>query len=299
MASILMQSADAPNWTGGFVRALGVFVIGSALGFGITAMFGPIDLATTASESGRPGLMDMWVKFGLPIMALLAIGRALASRSDRPAVTLAATTLTMIVSVALVWALYPGSRSQAVAVTASKLVDQDVVESALSGNPKDLVRHLARFDAVDRGDAFLVEYVHRNSSLLVPRAVYDEEALGLLRQLAAQGRPKDCPECAAAISARILYEDAAPGTLGSSFALCANVECRERLAQLLLAGGFARFCVDILDRREMLDGDLGPLARLARGADAELSADTRRRMAAWLERHPEGECPMPVAGRAR
>jgi len=291
-AALLMRAPEEPAWSVALVRAFSVFLVGAALGFAVCAMFGPMDLASTADQPGRASLMEMWVKFGLPVVGLLSIGHAARARSDRPGTVLLANAIMVMVSVGLIWKLYPQSRAQAVAVNASRMQQIDIVESALSVSGNDLALQIERARLRQGVDEFLETLTKRNG-MLRHKAPLPAGAVEALRAAAAEGQPRSCPDCLALIRARVLLEDSAPGTLGSTFALCPDAPCREQFAQLIIAGGGARFCLATVERNTVLDFDLAPLRRIAAGGDVGIAPETQSQVARWLAAHPEGDCPAP------
>src|SRR4029079_12806734 len=154
-AALLMHAPEEPPWSAALARAFGVFLIGATLAFGVFALLGPMDLARAAAPPGQPSLMALWVKFGLPIVALLSIAQAARARSDRPGTVLVANALLITACLGLVWKFYPGARSQAAGESTGSDERYEVDNYALGTTAAQLARNVARFASPDHLDEFL------------------------------------------------------------------------------------------------------------------------------------------------
>ena len=277
------------RWRDPLFAGFVTFLIGNALGLIAAGLMAPADFAVATQMPDRPSVMDLWVRYGTPAVALLA---ALATflRLRRGAAgegfgaALLASSLPFAVAVALVYLLYPGSRSAQLDRERSNYALLDARETALSASPATLERTLAEYRDTPY-EKEVAQLVERSGMLTGPQPL-PPGAIAEARVLVQRGLLPGCPQCGEALRAKELWNELGPGLLPWAIGRCEGRACVPTLLSMLLDPPHAARpdCAPLPGGRALSISDVDALQALLDARPDTLDPPQAARLDAWLGR---------------
>ena len=121
------------------------------MGFIAAALVAPADLAVSTQMPYRPSMMELWARYGTPVVGVLAAlatflraRRASETDSGLLAVVIA-SSLPFALAVALIFALYPGSRAARLQAVSGNYQTVSAREYGASVSPSTLEQVIAQY----------------------------------------------------------------------------------------------------------------------------------------------------------
>ena len=139
------------RWREPLLAGFSTFLIGNALGFIAAALVAPADMAVSTQMPDRPTMMDLWARYGTPAVGVLAavatfLRARRASEADPGLLAVViATSLPFALAVALIFALYPGSRAARLQAESVNYQTVSAREYGASVSPSTLEQVIAQY----------------------------------------------------------------------------------------------------------------------------------------------------------
>lgn len=139
------------RWREPLLAGFSTFLIGNALGFIAAAPVAPADMAVSTQMPDRPTMMDLWARYGTPAVGVLAavatfLRARRASEADPGLLAVViASSLPFALAVALIFALYPGSRAARLQAESGNYQTVSAREYGASVSPSTLEQVIAQY----------------------------------------------------------------------------------------------------------------------------------------------------------
>jgi hypothetical protein len=269
------------------------FLAGNALGLIAAGLLAPTDFAVATQMPDRPSVMDLWIRWGMPAVAVMAalttyLRLRRGSEGEGLSAAVLASSLPFALAVGLVYALYPGSRAGQVEAERSNYQLINARESAASVTAASLEDTIARFRDTPYEEE-VARSIQRSGLITGPQPLTAggiAEARGLLQR----GLLDDCSDCSGALRAKESWNELGPGLVGWAFDRCAGSGCENTLAALLAqAGGYGPplLCQPLPGGKSLSLLDVQTLQEKLDARPRAIGAAEATRLEAWLARQRE------------